>query len=110
MGGFGGTVLANPEATDGAPMSDVVYALQHVPGLSNGYVVVARCAANSVQSGWYDDVVRLYSSSLMAKQTQNVASKIGSKAAASLTSHSPRGRTKDKNGWALRYARWSLAA
>lgn len=42
MGGFGGNVIANPDAADDAPISDIVFALQHVPNLSNGYVMVAR--------------------------------------------------------------------
>jgi len=42
LGGFGGTVIANPDANEDAPMADVVHALQNVPGLSNGHVVVAR--------------------------------------------------------------------
>jgi hypothetical protein len=42
MGGFNGTIIPNPEATDGAPMDDVVYALCNVQGLQSGYVMVAR--------------------------------------------------------------------
>ncbi|KAF5826518.1 hypothetical protein DUNSADRAFT_2830 [Dunaliella salina] len=41
LGGFEGRVLANPEAIDGAPMQDLLFALQQVPGLSNSYVMVA---------------------------------------------------------------------
>jgi len=42
MGGFDGNIIANPDAAEDAPMSDIMYALQRVPNLSSGYVMVAR--------------------------------------------------------------------